>query len=216
MSASASRKWASRRVPHRSRLVVTALIGQAVALLPDAEQRAIRDALASVSVATPVVATLIAAAAPPASQKEVPTFHEWFTGRFWREWVVGRRNKHTEVKSKENIYERHLRPVFGALLLDEIGAGQVAAFRASLVEQGLSEKGINNVLAVLSKALRYALDVELITKASKVGLYKVERPEIEPWTSSSTLVSWRLRRRRGRTGMRRCAWRARPGCAAAR
>jgi len=147
----------------------------------EAEQRAIRDALASVSVATPVVATLIAAGPPPAAQKEVPTFHEWFTGRFWREWVVGRRNKYTEVKSKENIYERHLRPAFGALRLDEIGAGQVAAFRASLVEQGLSEKRINNVLAVLSKALRYALDVELITKAPKVGLYKVERPEIEPW-----------------------------------
>jgi excisionase family DNA binding protein len=49
------------------------------------------------------------------SKKEVPTFHEWFTGRFWREWVVERRNKPTEVKSKQYIYDRHLKPAFGDL-----------------------------------------------------------------------------------------------------
>ena len=113
--------------------------------------------------------------------KEVPTFHEWFTGRFWREWVVGRRNKPTEVKSKLSIYERHLKPAFGKLGLDEIGPGEIASFRASLVERKLSEKRINNILAVLSKALKYAVDVELIAKSPKIGLYKVERPEIEPW-----------------------------------
>ena len=52
----------------------------------EAEPRAIRDALAAVSVATPVVPMLIAAPLLPAVvKKEVPTFHEWFTGRFWRE-----------------------------------------------------------------------------------------------------------------------------------
>jgi integrase len=62
----------------------------------------------------------------------VPTFAEWFKGRFWREWE-------------------------------------------------LSEKRINNILAVLSKPMKYAVDCEIITKAPKIGLYKVERPEIEPW-----------------------------------
>ena len=113
--------------------------------------------------------------------REVPTFAEWFKGRFWREWVIGRRNKPTEVKSKEFIYEGHLKPTFGELRLDEIGTGEIAAFRASLVEKKLSEKRINNILAVLSKALKYAVDCELITKSPKIGLYKVERPEIEPW-----------------------------------
>ena len=113
--------------------------------------------------------------------KEVPTFAEWFKGRFWREWVIGRRNKPTEVKSKDFIYEGHLKPAFGALQLDEIGTGEIAAFRASLVEKKLSEKRINNILAVLSKALKYAVDCDLITKSPKIGLYKVERPEIEPW-----------------------------------
>ena len=40
---------------------------------------------------------------------------------------------------------------------------------------------INNVLAVLSKALRYALDVEILEKMPRIGSYKIEAPEIEPW-----------------------------------
>ena len=94
---------------------------------------------------------------------------------------MARRNKPTEVKSKEIIYECHLKAAFGDLPLDEIGPGEVAAFRASLVEKKLSEKRINNILAVLSKPMKYAVDCELIAKSPKIGLYKVERPEIEPW-----------------------------------
>jgi len=94
----------------------------------EAEQRAIKAAFAEAT----------KAAAPP--RKEVPTFDEWFTGRFWREWVVGRRNKPTEAKSKMGAYECHIEEVFGHLRLDEIGTGEVAAFRASLVEKKLGEK----------------------------------------------------------------------------
>jgi integrase len=115
------------------------------------------------------------------SRKEVPTFHEWFNGRFWNEWVVGRKNKPTEVKSKQIIYEVHLKAWFGELPLDEIGAGEVAAFRASLVAKKLSEKRINNILAVLSKPMKYAVDCEVLAKAPKIGMFKVERPEIEAW-----------------------------------
>jgi integrase len=59
---------------------------------------------------------------------------------------------------------------------------EVAQFRASLVERGLSEKRINNILAVLSKPLKYAADVEVIAKAPRIGMFKVERPEIVAWT----------------------------------
>ena len=114
-------------------------------------------------------------------KKEVPTFSEWFDGRFWQEWVVARRNKPTEVKSKEFIYNLHLKPWFGPMRLDQIGTGQISAFRASLVYKKLSDKRINNILSVLSKALRYALDCELIAKVPKLGLFKTERPEIVPW-----------------------------------
>jgi integrase len=45
----------------------------------------------------------------------------------------------------------------------------------------LTEKRINNILAVLSKALHYAARVRLIPYVPEIGLYKVERPEIECW-----------------------------------
>lgn len=43
---------------------------------------------------------------------EVPTFTDWFKGRFWDEWVVGRKNKPTEVRSKNIIFDLHLKPRF--------------------------------------------------------------------------------------------------------
>ena len=39
---------------------------------------------------------------------------------------------------------------------------------------GASHASINNILAVLSKAMKYAVDCELITNSPKIGLYKVE------------------------------------------
>ena len=133
----------------------------------EAEQRAIREACAP-KLEVPVT-------------KEVPTFSEWFSGRFWNEWVLARKNKPTEVRAKTIIFENHLKPAFGPMRLNEIGVGEVARFRGKLIEKKLGEKRINNILLVLSKALRYALDCELITKVPKLGLFKVERPEIVAW-----------------------------------
>jgi len=48
----------------------------------------------------------------------------------------------------------------------------------------MTDKTINNTLAVLSKPLHYAADVELISKAPKVGLFKIEAPEIMFWEYS--------------------------------
>ncbi len=118
-------------------------------------------------------------------KEEVPTFGKWWKGRFWQEWVVGRKNKPSEVRSKEIIYRVHLERAFGDVPLDEIDVGAVARFRASLVAQDepkLSEKRINNILAVLSKPLHYAVDTEVIARAPKIGLFKVERPEIVSWS----------------------------------
>ena len=116
------------------------------------------------------------------TRKETPTFSEWFRGRFWKEWVVGRMNKPTEVRSKNIIFDNHLEPWFGDMPLDEITTSEVAKFRAHLVALGtLGEKRINNILAVLSKPLKYAVDCEVLAKAPKIGMYKVERPEIVAW-----------------------------------
>ncbi len=122
-----------------------------------------------------------------ATTKELPTYEEWFDGRFWKEWVIGERNKPSEQISKRSSFENYLKPAFGKLRLDQIGVEQVQQLRASLVERGklnkpLSDKSINNIMAVLSKSLRYAAEVELIEKVPRIRLRKVDRPEIEAWT----------------------------------
>lgn len=118
---------------------------------------------------------------PASARKEVPTFNEWFEGRFWREWVIGRKNKPSEQRSKRKVFRVHLRPRFGDKKLNQIGVADIAQMRADLIERGLSDKTINNVLAVLSKSLRYAQSVELIESVPSIGLLRIERPEIECW-----------------------------------
>jgi hypothetical protein len=81
---------------------------------------------------------------------------------------------------------------FRDLRLDQIGAGEVAAFRASLVERKRSEKRINNTHAVLAKPMKYAVDCELISKSPKIGMFKVERPEIVAGDFFA-VNPWRLR-----------------------
>ncbi|MGE0403620.1 MAG: tyrosine-type recombinase/integrase [Kofleriaceae bacterium] len=79
--------------------------------------------------------------------------------------MVGRKNKPTEVRSKNIIFELHLKLRFGEMRLDEITTSEVARFRAFLVQRKLSDKRVN-ILAVLSKPLKYAVDCELIAKAT--------------------------------------------------
>src|SRR5262249_4399644 len=67
--------------------------------------------------------------------------------------------------------------------LDEIDGPAIARFRTSLRqrEKPLSKKRCNNILAVLSKCLRYAVDADVLQRAPKVGIFKIERPEIVSW-----------------------------------
>jgi integrase len=59
---------------------------------------------------------------------------------------------------------------------------EIAKFRARLVSSGRqSEKRINNILVVLSKALKYAVEAEVIDHAPRIGLFRVEAPEIVSW-----------------------------------
>lgn len=128
--------------------------------------------------------TVPAGVAPPAAaaEKEVPTYRDWFNGRFWDEWVIAERNKPSEREAKRSIFRTHLDPVLGELPLDEIGAAEVQKLRAHLVSLELGEKRINNVMAVLSKSLRYAVDAEVIATMPRIRFRKVERPAIEAWS----------------------------------
>ena len=82
----------------------------------------------------------------------MPTFGDWFNGRFWREWVIAQKNKPTEVRSKQIIYRLYLEPRFKDTPLDKIDVSAIAQLRADLVDAELSEKRSNNILAVLLPA----------------------------------------------------------------
>lgn len=117
----------------------------------------------------------------------MPTFAIWFHGRFWNEWVLGGprgANSPAEQEAKRSIYRVHLEEFFGPLPIDRIDEQLINAFRSQLRAPNAkgwrpSEKTINNILAVLSKPLKYAERVKLIPSAPHVGVAKVERPEIE-------------------------------------
>ena len=125
---------------------------------------------------------------------------EWFNGRFWREWVIGRKNKPSEADGEEEHLSRSSEEArLDTLRLNEIGVAEVAEFRASLVEKKLQEKRINNILGVLSKPLRYAVDVEVIDRTCrKIGLLKSSVPRSCAGTSRVRAHPSRLRRRRAR------------------
>jgi integrase len=110
----------------------------------------------------------------------VPTFEDWFSGRFWNESVLGGprgANKASEQQSKRRIFRYYLKDFFGGIPLDKIDVGMINVFRARLRAKKLQEKTINNVLSVLSKPLNYAAAVRVIDRAPLVGVNKVERPE---------------------------------------
>lgn len=121
-------------------------------------------------------------------KKEVPTYEEWFwgddpeaeepRGQFWTQWVVANRNKASERRTKIYIYRSHLKPRFANARLDEIDANAIASFRADLVKGELSDKRINNVLAVLSKSLRWAEEIGIVERAPRIRFHKIERSEI--------------------------------------
>jgi integrase len=121
----------------------------------------------------------------------MPTFDEWFNGRFWNEWVLGGpkgANKASTQESKRKIYAGYLKEFFGALPLDKIDLPLVNTFRARLRAAKLTEKTINNILTVVSKPLNYAADVRVIDRAPKVGMSETQRPqpkfyEFEEWAA---------------------------------
>jgi len=95
---------------------------------------------------------------------------------------VSRRNKPSEVENKKRAFRLYLGPELGDLRLSEVTPARIAELRATLVEKGLKDKTVNNILAPLSKALRSAEEAQVVDRAPRVRLFKVERPEIECWT----------------------------------
>jgi integrase len=103
--------------------------------------------------------------------KEVPYFGE-FADEFMETYVAAN-NKPSERHSKKGILSIHLRPAFGLKRLDEISVREIEQLKAKLLKKELSPKRINNILAVLSKILSYAREVEVLESMPAVRLLRL-------------------------------------------
>ncbi|MES1157751.1 MAG: hypothetical protein ABUL67_01505, partial [Haliangium ochraceum] len=59
------------------------------------------------------VRRLMDAAANPKPRKEIPTFEQWFEGRYMTEWCEGQQNKPSTITEKKSIFDHHLRGFLG-------------------------------------------------------------------------------------------------------
>jgi hypothetical protein len=66
--------------------------------------------------------------------------------------VIARRNNPRELEAKTRIFKVHLEHEFGHVPLELIDVPAISRFRAKLIKASKSDKRINNILAVLSKA----------------------------------------------------------------
>ena len=134
---------------------------------------------------TPAVSTKIAAeiaerehilrvqtpSSEAAQKKEVPKFAA-FAEEFMSSYAAAN-NKPSEQTSKRSILLHHLVPPFGSMNLDHITVQDVERLKARMLGKELSRKRVNNVLNVLSKILKYALEMEIIEKHPAIKMLKV-------------------------------------------
>lgn len=108
--------------------------------------------------------------APPAPPA-VPTVAD-FCATFVDQYAATN-NKLSEWSSKRMICAAYIKPALGHLRLDQVRVREVEAFKAQLLQRPrargaknpISRKSINNILGVLSRMLRGAVELELIDKA---------------------------------------------------
>lgn len=106
----------------------------------------------------------------------VPTL-EQFVPRFIEEYARANQHKASGIASKHAVFDRYLLPRFGAKRLNEFTDADVAKLKAELKD--LSPKTVNNVLSVLSKALKVAVDWGVLMELPvHIRLLKVQEAQM--------------------------------------
>jgi integrase len=115
---------------------------------------------------------------------EIPSLNE-FSTEFLNSYAKVH-NKLSEVGSKKGNLDRYLLPALGTKKLDEIKVRDIESLKGRLLEKNLKAKTVNNALATLGKLLRYAEEIEIIEKAPRIRLLKVDDPEFDFLTFEET------------------------------
>lgn len=113
--------------------------------------------------------------------KEKPmTFAEF--AREWFETYVKANNKPSEQENKACVLRGHLAPFFGTSALAQIDRKEIERYKARKHAEGLTNKTINNHLAVLGKALVCAEEWDQLERAPRIKLLRIVPPPVESLT----------------------------------
>lgn len=127
------------------------------------------------AIATAGKAAYASLAAKPAPSSSAPTFAA-FWPRVVSDHYLANRKKASTVKAAKSIADTHLIPRLGSRSLDAIATADVQALKGALAHRG--PKTVNNVLSVLSRALRCAVEWEVLPALPcRFGLLKVNETE---------------------------------------
>jgi integrase len=96
---------------------------------------------------------------PAKPRKEVPTLTEFYP-RFLEGYARANRLKPSAIVAKESICRVHLGPMLGAKRLDAITNEDVQRLKAHLSDR--APKTVNNVLSVLSRMLKVAVEWNIL------------------------------------------------------
>jgi integrase len=124
-----------------------------------------------------VIAAAGKAAYTPLSVKSEPspTFTALTFAELWPRVVSdhyrANRKKPSTIEAAESIYKNHLAGLLGAKAITDIRAPEIAALKGRLAD--VAPKTVNNVLTVLSRALRCAVEWGELTTMPKIGFLKV-------------------------------------------
>lgn len=100
------------------------------------------------------------------------SYHDFI--KEWFEIYVKCNNKYSEIISKEKNLRVHLLPFFGKLKLSKIDVMKVEEYKRNKIKSGLSNKTINNHLAVLNKSLDSACEWKFIKERPQIKQLKLK------------------------------------------
>lgn len=117
--------------------------------------------------------------------EEIPTLATFHT-RYVEGYIVANRQKESTRLAAESVFRCHLLPKLGAKRLDEIGTEDVARLKLSL--KGREPKTINNVLSILSRVLKTAVEWDVIPEVRcRIALVKTA-PQEMTWYEEADLA----------------------------
>jgi integrase len=109
-------------------------------------------------------------------KKPTPTLAE-FEARFLT--YAQNANKPSEVAAKKGALKNHLLPFFGHTPLDRITLEHIENFKSEKLADDLTPKSVNNYLAILRKALNFAMDSGVISFVLRFKMLPVTKNGFE-------------------------------------